>query len=328
MSTSKSKPSNKSPNNKKPPAQRLNSNAREALSQHAQKMIFGDRRTKYPITRDSGVSYIVQPYTVGAPSEGLYNKLLDAIRDLLDLKYPMRDMRVLARYNKVETPNDLNVRFNADYLDRPVPFPDGMFNAWGSFRKEHRRSLDKPSWMEGRWSVPNVTATPGDDRKGAPWRMVSDDNLRLNADEVEAFRAVYKAWAEAYIGEWQVLQNKMVDYRTLILLSATWEDVEAVWPEARTVHSKFLPTEGVGALVRYDPALVERIKHDVAERQESERAEAAAEREAARAGGEPVEVENAPVDEDGPHVAPRAVGKAKAKLQCAPDGTPLTVGAS
>lgn len=63
----------------------------------------------------------------------------------------------------------------------------------------------------------------------------------------------------------------MNDYRTLVGMCVIWADLLDIWPDSRVVFEATVVDvdRRKGALVKFDPAVVERIRNDVAERAES-----------------------------------------------------------
>lgn len=216
---------------------RINARDREALTEHAYKVI------------------VCKPE---AEAEAAALASLTAlVGDALDRYYPLRDMKVLARYHVVGTPEHIelmsadsngSVRRSRDFADRASNFANGQSYA-------HAAICDRDIVLP----VPAGRMVPRAAQAGCGLGRiaVTDDAMR------DGLIAAFYAWQDAFNALWNATRAKRADYRSLIEHANNYEDLIEVWPEAAEVQKAKRPST---ALVAYDPALVERIKADVAAR--------------------------------------------------------------
>ena len=191
-----------------------------------------------------------------AEAEALAN-LTGLVGDALDRYYPTRDMKVLARYGVVGTPervelmsadSDGSVRRALDFADNAYRFTkEGTY----AHSAVHDRDLVLP--------VPAGRMVPNGPRAGCGLGRitVADDDMR------NGLVGAFYAWQGAFNAHWSAVKTRRADYRSLVQHASNYEDLIAVWPEAADVQKAKRPST---ALVAYDPNLVERIKADVAAR--------------------------------------------------------------
>lgn len=219
------------------PKTRLNARDRDALIAHSERLIVCKRE--------------------GAAESAALDALRDAVGEALDRFYPVRDMKVLARYDVVGTPEHVelwnpehngSVRRSLDFAERAYLYAtEGTYAA----AAVHDRAVVVP--------VPQGRMVPAATRAGCGLVRINVPDEAFQKPIVDGFYA----WQAAFNAHVAALSEKRKDYRTLIANSATWEALIEVWAEAEALKTKRYPTT---ALAVFDPNLVKRIKADVAAR--------------------------------------------------------------